>query len=85
MIHITKYGRALDKELVVDPLQEEVEVETMEEEAEAEAIVIALQPKKKRRGRPPKSIEQVRVITPVLVKDAPLEPIIIRRSNRNIK
>ena len=40
---------------------------------------------KKGRGRPPKSIEQVRVITPIPVKDAPLEPVIIRRSNRNIK
>ena len=84
----TKYGRALDKELLEYSLQEEVEIEelrTIEEIVEAEAIVIAVQPKKKARGRPPKSIEQIRVITPVPVKDALLEPVIIRRSSRNIK
>ncbi len=52
----------------------------MEEVVEAEAIVIALQPKQKRSGRP-RYIEKVRVITPVPVKDALLEPVIIRKSS----
>ena len=55
---------------------------------EVEAFVIALslqQPKKKGRGRSPKSLVQVRIITPVPVMIAPLEPLVIRISSRNIK
>ena len=82
----TKYGRALDKELLDDPLEEEVEIE-VEQELEKELVPEVISTvtsteifpllSKKSRGRPPKSTVEVKNLV-----DSTADPTVVRRSTR---